>query len=406
MIKQSLILTLFISFVVSLPVIARPQYASREKLNCIACHVSPWGGGTRKVAGKIYGNRDFEGSINSDSDKLSMDMRMLYIKALQSPNQGGSVPNGLGLMTAQASTYLPIVEKDDYTLSVTANYDFGAFQPGPRETYLIWENYSHDWYKPTSVVVGRFNMPFGVLHDEHRTYTKMQASAGLREYDVGSVFSFDPLAYVHFDIGYVDGADPYRKGPSTLDTNSTFGTVANLRINHENSPLMLGFSHLYNNTRKKASPSPYAYSAYGVFSFSKIFEGVNLDILSEVVWAKNYNVNSNRYMGQFIPNTAGTFKSYRDTIKDKRSRGIMTEVRYEVTPSFILLYKFDELAFDDRFKDDAFIRHGFGFRKQLDANTLLLVKYETEKVTIPNFDGNLRTKFNQNNIFAVLRVWL
>ncbi|PIR31052.1 MAG: hypothetical protein COV38_02605 [Bdellovibrionales bacterium CG11_big_fil_rev_8_21_14_0_20_38_13] len=397
-----ILITVFISF----DVFARPNYASREKLNCIQCHVSPWGAGHRKMSGKIFGARDLEGSVNNDSDRYYADFRMLYLKDFKKTNQGGALPNGLGLMTAQVSGYVPIVESSDYTLSGLANYDAGSFQSGPREVYAIWENFTDIWYKPTSIVAGKFFVPFGLMHDEHRTYTKMQANAGLREYEVGAVFSFDPLTSFHLDLGGLDGFDA-NSGPGTLDQNKTYGLVGNVRFNHEELPVMLGASYLYHNTEAINKPDPYAYSGYGVFSLSRLIEGFNLDVLGEVVFAKNYNNPAdNKYITQFIPNSPGVFQNYLTSVRNETSRGFLGELRFEVTPKFILLYKFDHLAFNKNFSSDAFIRHGFGFRYQFDANTLLLVKLEEEEVKIPNFDDKLQTRFDQSNILAVLRVWL
>lgn len=389
---------------------ARPQYAEREKLACIQCHVSPWGAGHRKISGKIYGSRNLEGSANNDSDRFYGDFRMLYLKDFKKRNQSGSLQNGLGLMTAQVSAYVPVLEQKNYTLSGLVNYDAGAFEAGPRETYAIWEFQDAKWYHPTSILLGRFFLPFGLLHDEHRTYTRMQVSAGLREYEVGTVLSFDPLPTLHLDAGYFDGFDSFGGKPGTLDKNQTYGLIGNLRFNPSELPFMLGSSYMYQDTKLAGQANPYAYSGYGVLGLDRLVGNwFQASIASEVVFARHYNDNLNaKYINQFLPpaSTGPVFQAYRKEIENKISRGILAEFRYEITPQFILLYKYDHLLFDKNKTGDAFTRQGFGFRYQFNANSNILVKYETENTSIPNFDGKLGTVFDQDNILAVLRIWL
>src|SRR4051794_11852885 len=56
---------------------ARPEYASREKLNCTACHVTPWGGGPRNLTGKAYGAHERPLGKLSTTDLVYGDLRFI-----------------------------------------------------------------------------------------------------------------------------------------------------------------------------------------------------------------------------------------------------------------------------------------------------------------------------------------
>jgi len=384
---------------------ARPEYAAREKSNCIQCHVSPWGAGHRRVAGKVYGSRELEEGTHSDTDRYYADFRALYFKDTKKPNRLRK--NGLGFMTGQVSAFVPVLEKESgYNTSVLGSYDFGAFQAGPRETYALWEYNDEKWFMPSSILLGRFYLPFGLLSDEHRTYTRMQTSTSLRDYEMGGVLSFDPLDFIHFDFGYMEGFGTL-KGVSKLSSGETYGLIANLRVNPDGLPVMLGASWLYHNTNVDGEADPYAWSFYGVISLDQlIHEKFKASLLTEVVTARYLNdtsVNA-KYMNQIIPSSA--LSTYGASVKDKTSRGLLAEFKWELTPQWMLLYKFDHLILDDQFTSDAFMRHGFGFRYQFNANTLLTVKYEEHNITVPSFENVSANTVDQSDIIAILRLWL
>lgn len=389
----------------SFSLLARPEYAAREKLNCIQCHVNPWGAGPRRIMGKIYGARDLKAGLHNETDLYYADFRALFLKDTKRPNH--LTTNGLGLMTATVSANIPIVEKDDgFSTSVLLSYDFGTFAPGTREIYLLWQNNDDVFWQPSSIVFGNFYAPFGLLTDEHRTYTRFQTATTLREREMGGVFSFDPLASLHLDLALTNGLG-FKNGGGNLTINDqTFGVISNMRFNHHQWPLLLGTSYSYHQTKEVAAPNPYAYSFYGILTFDQLFKTKwKAHIASELVYARFYNdIHNPRYIGNFIPNTTAGL-AYKQAIKDKTSRGLLVNFKWEITPTWIAMVKYDHLLLDNNFKSDSYIRYGLGLRHQINANTLLLLRYEESNIQVPRIEGS-HIKSDQKDVFAVLRFWL
>src|SRR4051812_27622810 len=76
---------------------ARPEYATKEKLNCISCHASPWGGGPRTIMGKTYGTRGLGKSLTIGQDVFYGDLRTISYFPFQDAVTG---TNGVALMEA------------------------------------------------------------------------------------------------------------------------------------------------------------------------------------------------------------------------------------------------------------------------------------------------------------------
>src|SRR5579863_6109044 len=97
-----------ISFLFSSLSFAKPEYAVKQNLSCVTCHVSPWGGGPRTLYGKVYGSRDFGIGRHSNQDVFSGSFRGIAYY----PNTPSTTSNGVALMEAAASANVVAIEGD------------------------------------------------------------------------------------------------------------------------------------------------------------------------------------------------------------------------------------------------------------------------------------------------------
>jgi len=374
----------------SSPSFARPQYAAKEKINCIQCHVNPWGAGARRAFGKIYGARDLSDSTHLESDWYYLDVRAVFSSmnkntttqaSSQKTNQGNKKR---GMMTSQA--FLKHNFFEDYTVAL--NYDFGMFNSKIRETYFLMEKESY------TLLLGQFYLPFGLLTDEHRTYTKMITASGLRDYEKGAVLTKTICEHFIADIGIFKGFN------SLNQQEGKPGFIANFRLFPEDLPLLGGLSYLHHTGD---TISPKAFSVYGVYDLNKYFDAT---LSFEYVIASNFNdININsRYIPRIIP--SNLFGTYAQDVKGKVAHASQVEFRYELTPQFILLYKFDYLVLDQTKRDQLFTRNGFGFRYQPFHNFMILAKYEFNNISLPSYvKSDVYTVTESEGPILMLRAW-
>lgn len=165
--------------------LARPEYAVKQNSSCTACHVSPWGGGPKTVYGKFYGSRDYPMAKTSSSDLYSVSVREIAYY----PNSPSTTANGLALMEASASGNVPVIQNEDGTeFRLVGTYNASPVGSGAREVYFRWKPTSDENAPLAYLTVGRFNAPFGLLTDEHRTYVRIQTNMSLNSFENGALF--------------------------------------------------------------------------------------------------------------------------------------------------------------------------------------------------------------------------
>ena len=388
---------------------ARPEYAVKENMKCAACHVNPWGGGPRTVFGKVYGSRNLGLAKTSSSDLFYGDMRTIaFFPTVQNPVKGGA---GVALMEAAASVNVPILQNSESgsELRGVATYNFAPLmvpgEPGVREAYLRYRPFSNDNQLLSYVMVGRFNAPFGLLTDEHRTYTRLETNMTLNDFEEGVAFSGDPLSSFHYDLALVND---FQQGGGGFDiTNAQvqaiYGEILNLRWSPSSLPFFLGASE--NFERTIAIPSPSAFSLYGALSFDRLTNHVvHLSLLAETVFANNWNnMNANPQIGPFfIP---GSDTGYQTALATAHSNGYYIWLRYTLFPSLDLIYKFDDLIPNGDAGGDYFVRHGLGFEYWINSNLILDCRAEKAFVGRPEIQ-NTNVFAAEDDVLAMLRLWL
>jgi len=385
---------------------ARPQYAVRKKIiSCSACHFNPAGGGARNIFGKAVGSRTFPMGLNSKQDYFSFDFRAININTTEEREKN---PNGSGIMTSNVSAAIPVNVLDNgSTTYAVAAYDLGGFGPGARETYARFSPANSDDSLPMYVVVGKFNIPFGLLTDEHRTYTRKQTNTDYNKFEMGFMLSGTPHHSFHYDIALVEG---YQKAAAYPSAGDNRGYVFNLRYNFNQSPVILGLSGLYNEGQvdsngKTRNGNPMAAAVYTAVSLDHITnKRIEGSWLLEISMAKNYNRSEyNSSMSYFINPTQSS--TYYNEILDKKSIGMMTRFDIDLSKSWASFYKLDIFAPDKEYFKDHFLIHSVGFKYWYSANVDIDLRYEKAKI---GRDGIAETGVSaaKDKILIIGRMWL
>lgn len=368
---------------------ARPEYALERSSSCIMCHVLPSGAGPRNMAGKIFGSKTFPPAKSSQQDLLYGDFRAEYFSPAKKPE---TKSNGLGLMISAVSLNYPVYVRDDVSLNFVATHEMGtlARSAGSREQVLLWKYLGSSPYRPDQVVFGKFYQPFGLITDEHRTYTKMQFPSSIRDYEMGILASWDFDTGIHLDLGASNG---YQSEGSFTNADSTSASLINFRWARD--PVLIGFSHSVHSSRVKVIKAPYASSGYFGLRMWKLF------LTSEVVQSKGWNDNARVTSFFFGPSST----AYQTAIKESVAMGTFSQLRLNISDILAIIYKLDQFMPDSKNHADVFQRHGIGLRWYFDSN--LSVDLRTEKAYIGR--AELRadaTKASEDLYFAHLRFWL
>jgi hypothetical protein len=386
---------------------ARPEYAVRENSNCIECHVSTYGAGHRKLTGKSYGSKEMAEPLTNESDLYYADIRVLdYARAVHSNRD---VRGGMGLMMAEAGVQVKLFEmneeeKRSFDTYVVGSYDFGKFAPGTRSAYILATK-GGDLGLINSFLVGRFVSPFGLMTDEHRTYTKM-ASASMynRNFEMGMMLSGNFTDALHYDLGLTNG---FTSGELGEKTRETIGGLANMRWLPESFPLLLGTSFKYIEVKDAELDqdleirSPYAISAYSVFDFTSLTSGsFPLSLQAEFVQAKYWNdTRVNSAIGTYF----ATGTAYKEGIKRSTSHSYLFLTKYDFSNQWQLSLKYDKLFLDKHHKADAHTLHGLGIRYQFNAIMNVQVRYDNGKVERADLH---QVHSNYDSLYLVFRTWL
>jgi hypothetical protein len=274
-----------------------------------------------------------------------------------------------------------------------------------REAYIRFQLASQGNVAPPEVMFGRFYVPFGLLTDEHRTYTRLQTNTMYNNYDVGGSISWNFNPDWHWDAALVND---FQTGGNFNQGDLTFGTVLNTRWNPHQLPFLVGASGIFEKTTK--FPQPFAFSEYGVLSFDRLtHDKVSANLSLEAVEAMNWN-NPALNNGQINPGLSQFFipssdAAYLRSITYQRSRGYYALFKYNITHVWTPFYKLDYLNLDTGSDYNSFLRHGFGVEAYLNSNLILNVRYELSHVNRPEIaESNVLAA--HSDVFAMLRVWL
>jgi hypothetical protein len=400
-------LSLFLITLTSLSTFARPEYAVREKVNCIRCHVNPYGAGHRRVYGKFHGAKGMPEAKTSESDMLYADFRAVeYVRTAFSNRE---VRGGFGLMTAEISANIQVFERDElagreYNTYLVVGNDFGSFNGGTRNAYVL-SSKVEEADLVNSFLIGRFISPFGLMTDEHRTYTKMATSSRYnQDFQMGMMLSGNFTETFHYDFALING---FTSGKFTDADQETVGTIVNSRWFSMDYPILLGASFKYIDVKQKKDPpsdamkSPYAAAVYAVFDFGSVTSNkFPLSIQGEFTQAKYYNVAAiNTSIGKYFANSP----TYRTAIQDSMSHAYVILAKYDFNNQWQMLAKYDHLLLDKNHRLDAHKLYGLGLRYQFNANMNVQIRAERADVSRQDLIGS---HSSYDDLFILYRMWL
>lgn len=348
---------------------ARPEYAVRYNNNqCTSCHYTPTGGGPRNINGKLFQSRWFSGDPFSIQDYVSADFRTL----LFFPEKLDATRSGVGIMSASVAAHVPLTEQKNIYLVVDQNIA-GFLGANLRDTYLLYQFAKLTDYKwLESLLVGRFRVPFGIVTEEHRTYTRIQTGSQWFTFDTGLMLSGTPTVKLHYDFALVNGQN--NSGQSLNNGQAKhWGTVLNIR--YMPSFFWLGFSGRLNKNPEDFNT--YAWSLYSAISLERItMDRIPATLKIEYAQAKGFS--------ESLAKGLVSDPNYAQSLKTSLSEGILVQVDWNISNKWTITYKYDLLKPDIQYPSDIYDRHGFGFRWEISAYTDLLFRSEIGRASQPS----------------------
>ena len=390
---------------------ARPEYAAAIGIvNCAVCHVNPYGGGARNVSGKLYGSRDYKPNWFSKQELLSVDVRgQEYWVSRNSPKNTQS--KGLMLMNAIPTANLPITPDlaEPPVGRLVLSYNFAPVGAAFREGYYliplspVGEN---SWL--SNVLVGNFAAPFGLLTDEHRTYTHQMVAMTNRDFESGVMLTGDPTLRVHYDLAATSG---FANGGLGTDTHpNSWAGFANVRHQVPSLPLQFGLSYALEGTTASAYNLE-AECFYAVLALDRLtgpaFQG---SFEAEAVWARGWNNSSwntaaGDGIGYFIPTTT---PAWQTAVVDSRSSGYNTLLNWDLNRHWTLQLKYEQFTPDVSYAGDSFYRTGEGFKYFFNSNASLMFRHDDGYAKRPGLtSADLATIGAVGETYlAMLHIWL
>lgn len=378
------------AFLFSGQVHAYPEYAVRLNIiRCTACHISPVGGGPKTVNGKLFGAHGYKINPVLAQDYVGADFRALYYY----PEHPSSTKGGDGVMSGSVSGHVALDEASRVHLVIEHN--IAGFSAAPfRDTYALFKFHAES-AKPhwlDSVLIGRFRLPFGIITDEHRTYTRVQTSTEWFTFQSGALLSGTPTDQLHYDLALLNGD---QAAGSTLNEGQAerFGGSFNLR--YMPGPVLLGFSTAYFNA-KVAKDSRSLDSVYGILSIGRwTNDRVPLSLKLEFDRAKNSNAGLARGFA--------SDPKFVTAVKSAQSHGWLARFDYALNSKWDLIYKYELLTPDRDFPADFYERHGLGFRVAIAPGTVIQTRTELARATHPSEKAKTGSAA-QNASYAILQV--
>lgn len=368
---------------------SRPEYALKTTtVSCSACHVNPFGGGARTIFGKAYGSFGLGIAPYSKQDLFSGDLRAVgYF-----PQSSKTKVSGFSVMNVQGTLNAPITDETQTGLKTNLVINFASpeLNTEPGESFILMEP-----NPKLQFVLGKFIRPYGLLTDEHRTFVRMQTNSSIRDYESGLGFSHEILDTLHLDFTYT--TEPIS---SKLTQQPVWSRLLNVRWTPYFMPIMLGAStSVHDRPNEKDSM---AQSLYGGFSFDRATQySFPMTITFETSRANGWTNKMNR-LSNFI--NSATDSAYQASIINKTSLGVYSQILWNIKPHIALVYKFDQLLFDEKYPADAFERHGFGTNWNLNSNLIFQARMEFAKNGRKDTDPS--TKNSIDALYFIMRAWL
>ncbi len=382
---------------------ARMEYALQHHItSCTACHASPLGGGPRNIDGKLYGSRFDVPSEWSHQDQVSADVRAISYY----PSGGTTSKQGTALMTSTVAANLPVIKRPDSSeIRLVAAYSLGAVYEGPREIYGMWQSKVKE-ESPYYVLIGRINAPFGILTDEHRTFTKLLTLTEIFDYEMGGLVSKD-FGNFHFDFATTNGEQTGGQFNSSTSTSqdSTSAGFLNVRWMPSRIPILVGASADY-QSRLILKKNPYALAAYFGLSLDRATNNwMSGSILAEGVYAEHFAdplVNSKNITAYFVPQSD---TSYLAIIGDAPAIAWNVQFNLNIFTRWVAQYKLESLTFNPAYNGDRYFRQGMGFKYFADSNIILMARYELADVGRSEISGQ-NVFAAQNAFWLMAELWL
>jgi len=369
---------------------AYPEYAVRYNNNsCTACHLSPVGGGPRTVDGKLFGAHGYALNKWLAQDYVSADFRALFY----APERPAASKSGIGIMSGSVAGHVTLDSAQRFHLVIEQNLA-GFAQAAPRDTYALYrfnQEGKPAWFE--TLLIGRFREPFGIVTDEHRTYTRIQSGTEYYSEEAGALLSGEATgAHVHYDLAYVDGENT---GGTSLAQNGAgqWGSVVNLRWMP--GAAFIGTSYSYHRHDPRED-SRHALSFYSVVSIARMTED-RVPLTIEVEHVRTWNWGGNLSRG-FVND-----QGYAASLSHTQADGWYALLRWDFSQRFALLYKFDWLTPDRSFPADYYQRYGLGIRYWLGPGVELQVRGELARAT-PTSEKDSHSIGAENASFALLTV--
>ncbi len=396
-------ITLAIAILLPVASHARLEYALEHRItSCTGCHASPFGGGPKNVDGKMYASRFDEPSPWSKQEMVSLDVRAISYY----PKSGTASRQGTALMATSAFVDVPI--KTDSTgreLRFVGGYNFGMNVPGARDIYGQWRS-GPKVDNPAYIQIGRINVPFGILTDEHRTFTRLLTRTGIFDYEFGASFSKNWGDGIHYDLAVTNGG---RSGGAFVDNSSvtpdaTTGYIANVRWMPSFLPLLVGASGEYED-RLTPNPTPNSIGGYFALSLDRLTHNRFLgSVIGEAVSARHFsdvgNPNIARY---FIPGAGDA--GFVSQISNETAFAWYTQVNWNFAPRWVGQYRFERIVFDQNYSGDRFVRHEYSLKYFADSNISLLARYELADVGRAEIKGT-NTPMAEDAFWLMAQLWL
>jgi hypothetical protein len=382
---------------------ARMEYALEHHIvSCTACHVSPLGAGLRNVDGKLFGSRfDMPGEW-SRQDLWSVDARAISYY----PQGGTNSRQGTALMMASGGVNIPVQKKQNGSeLRFAANYSVGVVLEGPRDIYGMWQSGPIE-ESPYYVQIGRINAPFGILTDEHRTFTKLLTRTEIFDFEFGGLLSKD-IQNFHYDFAVSNGAQTGGQFNSNTPASgdATSAGFLNARWMPSSVPIVIGVSGDYQN-RILLNRNPYAVATYFGISLDRMTKNsISGSLLAEAVYAEHFAdpiVNPSNINRYFVPQSD---TSYLATIADAPAIAWTTQLNLNLFTRWVAQYKLESLTFNPQYSGDRYLRHGVGFKYYADSNIIIMSRYEFADVGRPEIKGQ-NVYAAENAYWAMLQLWL
>jgi hypothetical protein len=351
--------------------------------------VSPVGGGPRNVNGKLFGAHGYPINPFLIQDFVSADFRALFYY----PEFANKTKSGMGVMSGSVAGHVALDKQEKIHLVIEDNIA-GFQQASLRDTYGLYR-FSREG-KPAwleTLMVGRFRAPFGLITDEHRTYTRLQTGTQWYSMEAGAMLSgADPRGDLHYDLALLNGENT---GAQAIPSNGAarWGTVVNLR--YLPGPVMFGASYTYHR-HDPIRESRTAASLYAVISLAR-WSGGSIPFTVELEHARAWNWGGNLSRG-FVNDPA-----YAATLTSTEARGWLAQVIWDISPKFNWIYKFDWLTPDKNFPSDYYERHGLGLRYWIGPGAWVQLRTEVARATHPSEKGSLSLGA-QNASFALLQL--